>query len=238
MTNFEKSDLSFWHDQKHGDFNPETHIVFSPGESEYHDRVNLPEMKVDSVDQASPKEERSYDAGEKNIKLLITNLSDIELEAFALDNPEQKELLADKIETAKDLIKDVLNNVESYNTAVRKVDFIAKSMKNRELEGAEYRSSMQNADAGRRFAHEALISSIAIANRFLNNNFGNIGQDRIDEFKNNEIGAKRKYLEVKRISLPANGVCSANVNLSDRDSIGRWAYDVFDSLTELRKEIK
>lgn len=228
----EKSDIAAWHDQKHGDFEPETGITYAPGENEYNDKINL--ISEEIKESKNKESESAADIEKKHIKSLVKSLSDLKLEGLSVNDKEQKKLLDEKIKTAKTLILDVLESVESYDLAVRKMNLISKSR--RELEGDEYRIAAQNADSIRRAAHDALISKISIANRFLRNNFGVIEQAKQEEFEETETLAGRKYLEIQRITLPINGVCPDNINLSDRDSIGRWAYDIFDSLTKIKKE--
>lgn len=165
----------------------------------------------------------------KNILSLIESVS---IEDQYRGDPDQVELLSRKKVQANKLIKDVLYKIGEYLAVIAKIANIEAS-KN-EYEPSAYRKRYEETDQQRRIYHNALISNINIANRFLINNFGKRSEEIIEEWENKEIEAGRPILYAKRVGFSENIICPDGMNLEDRDQVRRWAEQIGTYLSELK----
>lgn len=138
---------------------------------------------------------------------------------------------------AKNLILDVVNQIDSYVKAIQEMKNLKGTLGTNEGEGSIYRKDMENIDRKRRLSHNALISSINAANRFISRNFGKINEELIEEWEEVEEKAGRKILYVKRIQFPPNIICTDNIDLSDRNQIKDWAMQLSKVTSEIRKKL-
>jgi hypothetical protein len=224
-----ESEAAFFHNQKKGDFDPETGIVYETGTD-----------KFEKYQELLEKEKITENLGnnskvEKHIENLISRINSLEVNSLYKNDEEQIKLLKQRKLQSKNLIGDVLKKAEEYLETIRRMYNI--SIKKDEMEGYDYRKELENADMVRRNSHDALIADINIANRFISKNFGKISEEAIEEWEETEENAGRKVLHAKRIELPPNVICVDNVNLNDRKSITDWAIQISQSLSEMKKRL-
>lgn len=226
-----KSDIAYFHDQKQGDFDPESGVIYDPNHPNFMRYHNaLEEQQID-------REIGDKSMVEKHLNNVITQIDSIAIdESHKDDSPqEQKQLLKQKKETAKKLISEVLFKVEDYVRSIRTNDEI-KQQRN-EMDAAEYRKENELSDRMRRIKHDALISQINIANRFISRNFADIDREMIWEWEDQETAAGRKVLYAKRVKFPPNIICTDTVNMNDRKQIMEWAVQLARSVSEIKNDI-
>ncbi|MFC1678273.1 DUF3232 domain-containing protein [Patescibacteria group bacterium] len=223
------SDLSFFHNQKDGSFDPESGVTLKPGDKKFDDYQKLLE-----------KEGRDKKIGETSkiedhLISLIAAINNINLISSQRTNKKQLMQLEVKKQQAKELILDTLYKVEEYIGIIKELEEIKIHKDNQDQK--IYREKLENMDLRRELKHNALMSSINIANRFIANNFGIINEERLEEWLDTEEQANRPILDIKRVELPPNIICVDTINLSDRHQVTEWAIQLSNSLAKLKKEL-
>ncbi len=216
-----KSELACFHDQKSGDFDPETGVMYSPF-CEWEDHLEFNYNK-ESLNE------------KKHLEKVLKMINDIGIISSVENFSEQTKELAKRKDVAKNLIMDVFLKIKKYLETIRTMKHVR--IKRENMKPEEYRIEMEKTDKNRRLAHNALIDSINIANRFINFNFGKIEDSLLEEWKDNEEKFGRNILDVERVSFPVNMICSDWVNLNDRKQVMEWAIQLACSISDLNENL-
>lgn len=222
-----ESELAFFHDQKRGDFDPETNIIHEPGTKEFDKYHKLQEKEKISIEIGSNSEI------EKHIENILSQIESVGLENAHATDKEQRDLLTKKKNQFKELMENVLKKASDYLETIRKMHSL--KVRKDEMESSSYQDELESAERRRTSAHNALIADINIVNRFLEMNFGKIDEEIVEEWEEKEEEAGRKVLYAKRIDLPKKGICVDRIDLNDRKSIADWAIQLVESLAKLKK---
>jgi len=228
-SSFDHEAFRQFRDQKSGDFNPETKVVYEADQASY-DKGLAYRQQVEAFDKVGSSNE-----AERRIVDLIDRLNNVSLQSQYSENEAQQLLLKNKIAIMKQLIEQSLEYAVEYVDSIRRMSKVklGRSEMNRE----DYLDEMRESDTERRAKHNALIDSLKIANRFLQNNFGNLTEERRQKFVKDELRAGRQILEVERQDFGNNGLVSEKVDLNNRDQVKDWAIVVVDSLEQIKKEL-
>jgi uncharacterized phage-like protein YoqJ len=217
--NKEKSIVAQFHNQKSGDFNPETMVVYDPEDSGYEKYLKY-KNKIESIENFGNLSEL-----EKQIKGVLELVDSVEL--LDSSSVDSKDLLEKKKTIAKELINKIWDDIANYASSIFK-GYEIKGLKE-EKDQKEYLEMLKNADSFRKIKHNVLISDLKIAIRFIAFNFGKIDEELIDDWEEKEEEAGRDVLRVKRVSFPKNVLCPDSVDLNDRKSVASWALALFNS---------
>lgn len=228
-SNFDHETFRRLRDQKSGDYNSETHVVYEADQADY-DKGLAYQQKVESIDRAG-----NVNDAEARISNLIDKLNTVILLPEYSNNEQQQKLLHNKVDMMKKLVEQSLDCAVEYVDSIRRMSKIKIGQD--EMTREDYLNDMQESDAERRTKHNALIDSLKIANRFLQNNFGNIAPERKQKFIDNEKKSGRQVLEVERLDFGKNGLVSDKIDLNERDQVKDWAIVVVDSLEQIKKEL-
>lgn len=167
-----------------------------------------------------------------HLKKVLSLIDDAELDDEHQGDAGQIELIQKKKEKAKELIWIVLKGVGEYLKTVASMDGL--KTRKEEYDPDAYRRMFMDADQIRKIKHEALMSDINIANRFIMKNFRNASEDQIEKWKEEEAGSGRQFLAAKRVDFPGNIVCPDYVDMNDRNQIRKWAIQIESDLSELK----
>ncbi len=224
-----RSEIARFHDQEHADFDPETMTVLNPEIEKHREKIAKAE-KLERIEKIGSSSET-----EKHLKYVVSLINNAELSSFYKEDENQKSILEKNKVQAKKLLQNVLNKVEEYINLIRAVDETKIQREN--LSQKDYSRELENIEKTRTIKHDALIADINVVNRFILNNFGDIGEENVEEWEEREETAGRDILHAKRINFPSNVICSEKINMKDRKQITDWAMQMYDSLSEIRKEL-
>jgi hypothetical protein len=166
---------------------------------------------------------------------LIKKIDEMKLEENYSEDAGQKNLLSKRIETAREMLLEITEKVGRYIDMMQSLKAI--KINKEKLEGAEFKERVVAAETNRSQAHDALIASINAARRFVLNNFGNIDDDLIGKWEDDEENAGRPILHAKRIDINNNMICSDKVNLNDRARVTDWAEQFYKCMTRLKNRL-
>lgn len=226
IKNMEFGELALFHNQKKGGFNPKTGEIFAPGSSEHRRH----EEYLTFLKELETKSEKEPDSI-KQIKDVVTAIKKARLNKNSQNDEVQKELLKKNQESALSLIKEVLVAIQEYVAIVEKMGRINYADNDYDVE------KMKRTDELRTKKHNALISSLTSTIRYINNTYGNISEEAIDIWEEQLDEKGIEMLDVKRIDLPEKSICPNNVDLNDRKSIAKWAFNIYTHLTKLEDDI-
>lgn len=164
-----------------------------------------------------------------NLKKIIADINAAQLFDPSLKN---KKLFTKEKETAQKLIRDVADVAISYYDLANKITHFRKKFGT--MEPTDYKREQDRLETNRTNRHNALIDAVNIANRYITAHFGKMSADDLGNYQEKEEAAGREPLDVKRIDLPPNGICTNEVNLTDRTSISRWALQLAQILEEIK----
>ncbi|HUT22556.1 MAG TPA: DUF3232 domain-containing protein [Candidatus Bipolaricaulota bacterium] len=218
-------DLSYWHNQKEGGFDPETGVLHEPGSEEYEKWLRFLEY-VETSGKKETEETQNYD----KLKNVIDEIDKVNLSEDEGDKEAEKQLKEQK-KRAKELLDNALS------LAIKYIEIVLSQEKKVKFIGQVDMKAIISSDERRSAAHNALISSLIIANRYIYQHFAKLPEAKLDEFIAQEEDANRDYIEVERIDLTENTFLPLSVNLKDRYSVSRWAYDLMREL-DFRSEAK
>lgn len=85
--------------------------------------------------------------------------------------------------------------------------------------------------------HDALISSLHSAIRFIAHTFGNISEEAIDNYREEAERNGRLFLEAERVNLPENIICPDGMNINDRKVIAKWSATLYGSISRLKNRL-
>ncbi|MFA6047509.1 MAG: hypothetical protein WCV59_01220 [Parcubacteria group bacterium] len=224
-----KSELARFHNQKDNDFDPETMVVYEPGIKKHDKKI------IERERENKNQETRGNLETEKHLKYIVELINNISPDKLYEKDIQQAKLLEQKQLQAKKLIINALRSVEEYMSSIKMLD--STKLSRESVSQDNYLKDLENSDRARTIKHNALISDINIANRFILNNFGNMEEENIEEWEEKEEEGGRKVLYAKRIDFPRNIICTDRVNMEDRKQIADWAIEIYKSLSELKKEL-
>jgi len=223
-----ESDITKFHNQREPDFNPENGVVLSP-ESEEYDKYILFKMK-----EEAGLEKKAELAQLKEVLALVKNAR---LIVKAKNDPEQKKLLRERKNLAKEKIREVLNDISEYLAATKDLACKRKKYEKEEFGDRDnLKFEMENADGLRKTKHDRLVSDLTSAIRFIAHTFGNIDPEAIEKWNEKREERGQIIIEVERVNLPRNVICPDGLNLRDRKQVGNWALKLAQQLTEIKKE--
>lgn len=145
-------------------------------------------------------------------------------------NKQQRELSRRK-KDAQELIDDVLTHTRNYSERVLQMVNFTDSPNRYRMEDWEYKEKMTEFDQRRRASHNALIDSIAIANRYIRLNFGRLSDEETERFEDDLRKRKKLVLVVKRVILPNKIIFPESMNMDDRNQVADWAEMLAKELT-------
>ncbi|MBI5077126.1 DUF3232 domain-containing protein [Candidatus Falkowbacteria bacterium] len=142
---------------------------------------------------------------------------------------KQEAELLERKKQARDFVEDALCAVKNYVEIVSRIAYLVDRQKFY-LEEDEFRRLHAEMDSRRRIAHENLISSLNIANRYILQNFGAISDEYLEEWQGAESKRKKIILDVARVHFPINLLCPDSINFNNRYAVAKWAADIADEL--------
>jgi hypothetical protein len=205
------SDLAYFHNQKQGNFDPETGVIYGVGTENYKKYLRFKKYKEVEKNIGTVGEQQ------ERIESVINILEKAELEDDYKNDEDQIKLLQEKITKAKEMISSVMEKAGRYVEARAEVGRV--SLNKDKMERDEYKDESGSADLERRSIHNALISVISMTNKFIRFNFGNIDEKDLEQYKEIKKKNNNQELHVKKVDLPKNIICTDSVNLKDRESI-------------------
>lgn len=167
-----------------------------------------------------------------HLKNTLSLIENINIDEQHQEDKEQIELLHKKKEQARQMIRVVLRKTGEYLEIIARMKNL--EARKEEYEPSAYRKMFMEIDQLRKIKHEALMSDINIANRFMMKNFGKASDEVIEMWGNEEIEAGRQMLFARRIDFPKNIICPDDIDLNDRNQIRRWAVQIGGYLSELK----
>lgn len=226
---FDPEEIKQLHDQKKGDFNVETGVIYNTDSADFD--------KVLAYQEAVEVRERigQFSETEQHVTALLEQINGLQLLPEYQNNTEQQALLKKKINIVKSLMKDCLEYAVEYVGTIRKMSQV-KANKT-ETDPEAWKTEMMHSDQERRTKHNALIDSLKILNRNLQNNFGEISEERLVRFTTEEKRSGRDVVQVDRQVFPAKGIAPEKVDLNERDQVKDWAISINESLEQLKKEL-
>ena len=229
----QSGDVSFYHNQKEGDFNAETGEIYNAGNKEFENKRIFFDKGRDE------KREGTINTAE-HLRGVVLKINEAVLKEESKNNKEQQELLEMKKHEARELLLELLDRVGSYVTSIESMTGVKDSLKDPEkfIETDEYQKMLGESDYARKIEHNNLIDSVNIANRYIANNFGELNEEVIKKLEDREKAAGRKVLNVQRIKLPQNIVCPNNYDASYRKDVTRWAMNIHQAIVNLKPEIE
>lgn len=181
-------------------------------------------------EQEEDKENKNDAAS--HIKQILSLVDQMRISNAYQNDLEQKELLEKKKDQAKKLIDEVLRKIGEYLSVVARMASVKASES--EYEPHVYRKKFEEVDQLRRINHNALMSNIDIANRFIQKNFGQAKEEMIERWENDEFEAGRPILRAERVDFPENIIVVDGIDLNDRNQVRKWAEQIGRNLSELK----
>ncbi|MBI5621242.1 hypothetical protein HY933_00015 [Candidatus Falkowbacteria bacterium] len=217
-----RSALADFHDQKSGGFDPATGRIFEPGSPEY-DRT-LKELYITEGEQVV-----------RDIRALIQQIDAVVLIKAVKKNPEQQRLLAEQKQRAKELISKVFSDVQEYMQSIARLQH-ARQREDQTQE--DYLKENTQADTARTQKHNAMMASINAAVRFISYTFGQIDDQALEQWEEDQTTRGKTIARVQRVKLPNNVLLPDSVDLKNRTQTGEWALRAYQALSQLRESIK
>lgn len=200
---------------------------------QYHHEKNLQSFYEQ---EEAEKKEKHHSGAADHMKRILSLIEKMEISSEYRNDPEQKELLEKKKDQAKKLINEVLRKIGEYLSVVARMASVKASES--EYEPHVYRKKFEELDQLRRINHNALMSNIDIANRFIQKNFGQAKEEMIERWENDEFEAGRLMLYAKRVDFPENIIVADGINLDNRDQVRKWAEQIGRNLSELKNGLE
>ena len=211
----EKSIVGEFHNQKEPDFDPDSGVTYPHNSKNYRRYHKYKEL------MGGEKEMGASSEIVDRFKTVVGLINDTELIDEYKNNPEQKKLLETKKEDAIKKIKEVVKKIDDYMLIVQQWD---ESKSHREdLDEKDDIQNTVDVETLRKLSHNALVSELHSAIRFISYNFGKIDEEAIEEWKEEQEDKDLPIPMVKRIDLPQNVLCPDNLNVMDKKQISAWA---------------
>lgn len=179
---------------------------------------------------ASHHEKEMPQTPEEYVKNAISLIKSATLEEG--DHPEEEwEQLAKEKEEALQMLRQIFSN-----DIPRYIDAIAAL----ERSGNIYRSDndeqgvIRMRDKMRSIVHDALMSDINMAIRFIAHAFADIDRNAIEQWEDDLYERTgREPLDVKRVKFPPQIFIPDNVNFKRREDITEWAVNIYEHLSSI-----
>ncbi|MFZ5364720.1 MAG: hypothetical protein ACOZBH_00790 [Patescibacteria group bacterium] len=213
-------ELAYWHNQKGGEFDPETGVIFEPGTEEYNKWLEFYDY-IKLLGKSKIEQTPNYE----KIHQFLEQIDRTQVIGDSADNKKHQQILQKQKQTAKKMIDD------SIAKAIKYIEIVLSQEGNIRKYGRSSIKEIETSELRRRAAHDALISSLTIANRYIYQHFGQLTPEQLDEFQDREEAAGREFIEIDRIDIPEMTFLTADVNLANRQSVALWAYNL---LREIR----
>lgn len=221
-----------YHNHKERDFDPETGVIYAPGNKEFIKNKQLEEG-----------EQRSRELGDgeiikQQVMDAVSKINSIRLRPGAENDSRQTELLEKKKKQAKKMIYQTLTGISEYMTSLSKFDSII--IDKEKYDQNIYLKMREEADKYRQIKHNALINNLKTAIRFISFNFrdeNDLNEGLFEKWREKEENIEKTILDIQRIKFPANIICPDAVDLNDRKKIMDWALQLRDSISSLKKEL-
>jgi len=217
-----------YHNHQEPDFDPETGVVLSPGSEAFKRYQLFKELE-------SGNNESGIEAVKK-IESVLSLIKEVRIDPAFRNNPEQISLLEKNKGNAKNKIRDVLSNIEEYIASIRALDDVKQSKESYTTEEA-FIEKKQDADSFRTLKHDVLIKNLHATIRFIAHTFGDISEKAIEKWEEDLDERGIPLLFVERKKFPNKIICPDSLNLNDRKQITTWAYQIYYSLSQLKKEL-
>ena len=213
-----------FHNQKTPDFDPETGHVYTAGSKGY---VSYHKY-LDSL--ARDKEFGDKSEMANHLKNLIKQIENIRLKKGSENDQEQIDQLIHLKKRAFKNLSILLEDVKNYINSIK----IMETTENIDPASLDYDAKLKaKLDDERSRKHDILIDRINAAMRYISHAFGNISEDEIDKWEDeNDIIAN-----VQRIDLPEKIIFTRKINYTNREHITAWAVQLYDELTKIKKEL-
>lgn len=181
------------------------------------------------------KQETANEPGpEKQIADVLAAIDRIELEAEFANDSVQLKLLEKRKNYAKAKIGAIFEKINLYMNMISKQEEL--KLEKDYYDQRIYSEMIYESGVSRKAIHDALISELHSAIRFIANNFATISKKAIEKWKEDQEERGVPVLRVKRINFPKNILCPDKINLQDRDHIAAWAGDIYLATGKLEKE--
>lgn len=230
-SNFDRETFQMLRNQKTGDFNPESGVIYDQQSHDFAKGANFKE--IERVKQ----EVGDGNKLEKLIEDTVAKLDSLELDPAYANNPNEQKLFAEKIKIAKYYLNDSLDHVIEYVDSIKGMGSIKLDPQN-----PDYKDDLRRSDKERQLKHNSLIDSINIVNRFIRNQFGKLPENKLKEFEDREKLANRPLPHVQRIEWPKNIFLPDSLEISTepgkREQVMDWAIALSESLSKLKEKIK
>lgn len=187
--------------------------------------------------KAAQQESLDVKSVRAHIEKLLQQIGATQLEPAFQHDHTQERLLREAKQQSHQIIREILTAVRNYMQTIQQLE----TTKRRGVESygdiKDYIADIKQRDEVRSRNHDALISRLTIATRFISHTFGRIDETAQEHWEDERESRGLSILHVERIQLPPNILCPISINLHDRISIGEWASHVYDSLTVLEKKL-
>ena len=143
---------------------------------------------------------------------------------------KQEEELARRKELCRQMIGEVMSFSRNYLDAVLKMVYFTESGTKETMTTGKYQEKLTEVDERRRAKHDALIDSIAIANRYIRLNFGVLSDDDLEKFIEESKKRKQLVLSVQRVTLPIGIIFPESMNAINRQQVADWAMKLAEEM--------
>jgi hypothetical protein len=235
MEKREESLVAKFHNQKEPDFDPETGKIYEVGGTGFKRYQDFLLKKEENKSSDTSKNQEGGLRFEKQIANLIMTIENVKLDPLYGSDEGQKELLKQKKDQAKKMIGGVLDDIVEYMDTID--SFYQVKMKREDTDQEIFLTEMKNAEDRRASKHNALISGLYSAIRFISHTFGNISDEAIDNYREEAEKNNRPFLEVMRVDLPENILCPDGMDINDRKAIAKWSATLYDSISNLKDRL-
>jgi uncharacterized phage infection (PIP) family protein YhgE len=217
-------EIKMFHSEEIPDHNPETGEIYAPG-TEGYKKCHQYLEKI-----ARNKEVGDSTEAVKHIKDLVGQIKSVKLRNESQASQEELTQLKDLKRQATRHLSLLLDDVANYIGSITAMDREGKASPESRDYDYELRAKL---DDERQRKHNILINRINSAMSFISHAFGNINEDAIDEWEEeNDI-----TINIERIDLPDKIFFSDKINYKDRKQVTAWAMQVYEGLTALKKEL-
>jgi len=192
--------------------------------------------KYDKLKEVWRRDERlgTSEEAEKRFNELINKINNIRIDPEFKDNPGEIELLKAAKQKAEELLTiSLLPKVKLYIIARNASEKLKRE--SGDYETKEYQRKYIDADKNRKLAHNALISDLHSAIRYIRLRFAEMDEDDIYEWEAEEEKAGRKPVHAKRIKMDGNLLIRDDLDVNDREIVEDWAEQI-NNTSELFKK--
>lgn len=229
--NFDRETFRMLKNQKTGDFNPESGVIYDQQSHEFAKGANFKEI------ERAKHEVGDGNKLEKLIEDTVAKLDGLELDPAYANDPNEQKLFAEKIKIAKYYLNDSLDHVIEYVDSIKEMGSVKL-----DPQSPDYQDDLRRSDKERQLKHNSLIDSINIVNRFIRNQFAKMPEGKLAEFEAREKAANRPLPHVQRIEWPKNIFLPDNLEISTesgkRQQVMDWAITLSESLADIKRRIK